>query len=285
METNSPTKARSLVEFTANKTQALSITDRIHTADGELAHSVCRTDIDFTVQYEGYWFAVHADQKGTEALLRVHGIIGHLPFSYGNAFARGNILAVVTRASRAIHGKVRVDDQQRILLIDEVKIKGSLSPKIILAETTKILLKLKPYLQLVTSLQPAKATKFTAPTNYRRQTVPKSFKKPEEPKPAPVKPAPTPVAAPEPEPASEAVLEEQAEPEAKPSPIRSVLKPKPRPAPETESQAEIEAEAPVQTEPKPAQAKAKVVMKPKAKISLKPKQKKKSVVFKKKPTT
>ncbi|NVK18930.1 MAG: hypothetical protein HWE30_09560 [Methylocystaceae bacterium] len=166
-----PTKARSLVEFTNEKTGVLSLTDKIEADNSHLTKASCRTDIDFMVQYKGYWFAVHADQVGTQALLRVHGIIGNLPFSYQSSFARNNIMAVVSRASRAIKGKVRVDDQQRILLIDEVRVEGSLSPKLILAETTKVLLKLKPYLELVNTLRPPTSAKFKAPTNYRKQEV------------------------------------------------------------------------------------------------------------------
>jgi len=169
LHADQPTKARSLVEFSNEKMTALSLTDKIAADDGQLTHAACRTDIEFMAQYQGFWFAVHADQVGTDALLRIHGIIGHLPYSYQSSFARNNIMAVVSRASRAIKGKVRLDDKQRILLIDEVRVNGSLSPKVILGETTKVLLKLKPYLELVNSLQPPKGVKFKAPSHYRKQ--------------------------------------------------------------------------------------------------------------------
>ncbi|WP_417790226.1 hypothetical protein [Terasakiella pusilla] len=168
-----PTKARSLVEFSNRKSGALALTDRINTEDGALTHAVCRTAIDFMVQYQGYWFAVHADQRDKQAVLRVHGIIGHLPYSYQSSFARSSIMTVVSQASRVVRGKVRIDEKQRILLIKEVKVQGSLTPRVIMSETAKVLLQLKPYLELVSSIRPPQQiNKFSAPTHYRRQETP-----------------------------------------------------------------------------------------------------------------
>lgn len=166
---NVPNKAKGLVDFTASKHGALALTDRIDASDGELTHSACSTSIDFMVEHEGFWFAVNADQKGTEAVMNFHGIIGHLPFSYQSAFARTNILAVVSLACKEINAKMRIDESQRILLIDEVRFNGSLTPKMIVAETTKILLKLKPYLIMVSELQPLAETSIQAPSEYVRQ--------------------------------------------------------------------------------------------------------------------
>ena len=148
-----PTTAKSLVEFTANKSGELAVTDTFDAEGGALTHADTRDYIEFTVQYEGFWFAIHADQQGTKTVLRVHGIVGHLPFTYQSNFARTNILAVVSEASRAIKGQVRVDENQRIILIDTVTVEGALTPKVILAETAKVLLRLKPYLELVTLFQ------------------------------------------------------------------------------------------------------------------------------------
>jgi len=164
-ETQFPSRAKDLVKFTAQKQGALSLADTLKAHDGELTHDTCRTEVDFMVEYRGYWFAVHADQQGTKAVLRVHGIIGNLPFSYQSAFARSNILAVVSAASKEIRGQVRIDDQQRIILIDTVRSEGTLTPKVILAETTKVLLKLKPYLELVTTLQPPEGYIYTPPVD------------------------------------------------------------------------------------------------------------------------
>lgn len=149
-----PTKARSLVEFEAVKSGAISVTDKLDARNNQLVHKECKTELEFMVQYQGYWFAIKARQDGTESHLNIHGIIGHLPFTYHSSFARTNIYHVVSSCARQINGKIRVDDQQRILLIDHSTYHGNLSPKLVIAETTKTLLKMKPYLELVTLLQP-----------------------------------------------------------------------------------------------------------------------------------
>ncbi len=164
---NTPTKTKSLVEFSAAKTGALAVTDRFHTEEGRLVHDSCTTDIDFMVQYEDFWFAIHLDQQGSKSYLRVHGIIGRLPYSYESVFARANILTVVHAASRALGASlVKIDEKQRILLIDTVSVEGIMTPKRVLAETAKILLKVKPYLELVKQLQPPKR-----PTTAEPQTA------------------------------------------------------------------------------------------------------------------
>lgn len=188
-KTDSPTKAKGLVEFTSNTSRALSVTDRIQTDGGALVHDQCRSKINFMVQYQGFWFAVHTDQKENGVTMRVHGIIGHLPYSYQSSFLRTNIFAVVHAASREIKGKIRVDDQQRILLIDEVFFKGQLTPKLIVSETAKVLLRLKPYLELVRALQPLTTTPFMAPDIESVASQEDST----------VAPAPTPPPAPEPQ--------------------------------------------------------------------------------------
>ncbi|NVJ91690.1 MAG: hypothetical protein HWE34_08540 [Methylocystaceae bacterium] len=236
-KTDSPTKAKGLVEFSSSSSRALAVTDRIHTEGGALVHDQCRSEIDFMVQYQGFWFAVHTDQKENGVTMRVHGIIGHLPYSYQSSFLRTNIFAVVHAASREIKGKIRVDDQQRILLIDEVFFKGQLTPKLIVSETAKVLLRLKPYLELVKALQPLTSTPFMAPDIESVASQEEMTK------------APTPVPAPAvmPEPVSET------EPAPTPQPVAHPVKAK----------AKIKIAS--------AKPKIKMSLKPKLKMNLKPK--------------
>lgn len=147
---------KSLIAFSETQQSGLAITDKLNTKNGEISHESCKTHLEFTVQYEGYWFALHADQQGGFAILRIHAILGHLPFSYQSTFARKNVMAVVRAASKHLNARIRTDEHQRIILIHHIRTKGILNPKLILTETAKVLLQLKPYLQLVTTLQPAK---------------------------------------------------------------------------------------------------------------------------------
>ncbi|SCA56943.1 hypothetical protein MTBPR1_30313 [Candidatus Terasakiella magnetica] len=167
--TDFPKAAKSLVEFSAVQSGALSLTDRIEADGKELMLSSGKSDLDFMVEYQGYWFSVNVEQRGTKSHLHIHGAIGKLPYTYESAFSRANVLAVVRAAGRALGGSVQVDSKQNILLIDTIEFEGSLSPKVVLAETTKVLLMVKPYLQLVTILQPPKQASTPAPAHYKKK--------------------------------------------------------------------------------------------------------------------
>lgn len=173
-----PSKARSLVEFSNSTTRELSVTDNLHAKDGKIIQDNKLSQIDFMVQYQGYWFAVHVKPEGTKSFLHIHGIIGKLPYSYESSFARANVLAVVKAAGKALGGSVKIDDNQNIILIDKLTFEGNISPKILLAETTKVLLRVKPYLQLVHTLQPPKDLAFHAPKNYIEQLPPQTVPAP-----------------------------------------------------------------------------------------------------------
>lgn len=149
-----PAKAKSLVEFTSQQSTALSLVDDISVVGGHLTHQSGTNDIEVMFQYQGYWFAVHAQQRGTKSVLEIHGIIGHLPFSYHSTFSRRNVWTVVKEAGKRVNGRVQVDDKQRILLIDTVIAEGTLTPRLVVLESTKVMLKLKPYLELIYQLQP-----------------------------------------------------------------------------------------------------------------------------------
>ncbi|WP_419797213.1 MAG: hypothetical protein ACNI26_12865 [Terasakiella sp.] len=173
-----PSKARSLVEFSNSPTRELCVTDNLQAKNGKIIQDDKLSQIDFMVQYQGYWFAVHVRPQGTKSFLHIHGIIGKLPYSYESTFARANVLAVVKAAGKALGGRVKIDDNQNIILIDKLSFEGNISPKILLAETTKVLLRVKPYLQLVHTLQPPKDIAFRAPKNYVEQIPPQDMPTP-----------------------------------------------------------------------------------------------------------
>jgi len=149
----SASRTRSLINFVEKADLPLSLEHTVVTTEsGELEYTH-RDELEITVRYCGYWFGIHANNNGTISTLSIHAILGHLPYSYENAFLRTHILAVVRAASRALQGTFKVDEKQNIILIDDVKTEGHLTPKMILTETTKVMLQFKPYLELLSSMQ------------------------------------------------------------------------------------------------------------------------------------
>lgn len=155
MSAENQTKTHSLVALSDTAHGKFSLSDRFIADENQLRLSSGRDDVTCMVKYLGYWFAIHSEQKETESHIRIHAILGNLPFSYVSPFARNNIQAVVREAGRQLGGRVFFDKKQRIIFAERIRTKSVLTPELIVTEATKVMLRLKPYLELVNILQPA----------------------------------------------------------------------------------------------------------------------------------
>lgn len=147
-------KTQSLVAFSDSTHGKLSLTGRFITENDELKLSEEKADVTCMVQYLGCWFAIHADEDEKGGQIRIHAILGYLPYSYVSPFARNNIKAVVKAAGKKLGGRVFFDNKQRIIFAERIRTKGLMTPELIVTEATKTMLRLKPYLELVNMLQP-----------------------------------------------------------------------------------------------------------------------------------
>lgn len=153
-KTPSPSsRTRNLVEFVEKANIPLSLHDSVTTTEDGNLEFTRRNSLDMAVQYYGYWFGIHANNNGTASTLNIHAVLGHLPYSSENAFLRVNTMAVVRAASRVLAATFKVDDKQNIIVMDRIKVDGHLTPKMILTETTKVILQIKPYLELLSTMQ------------------------------------------------------------------------------------------------------------------------------------
>jgi len=104
---------------------------------------------NFTFAYMGYQFAVRAEAKPGRTRMRVHAFLGHLPYTAESRYLRANVRAVVESAGAALGGRIQINGQQRILLIDEFNFDQTLTPASLLTKTVTFLLQAKPYLDLL----------------------------------------------------------------------------------------------------------------------------------------
>lgn len=146
--------AKDLINFTDEGQLALDVTDLVKADQGHLRHDQCRTSLEFTFQYEGYWFAARSTRREHDGLLQIHAVLGYLPYSFESQFLRANIMAVVRAAGRKLGGRIKVDERQRILLMDEIKVNGIMTPTVVLSRLTTALILVKPYLELLRMIQP-----------------------------------------------------------------------------------------------------------------------------------
>ena len=71
-------------------------------------------------EYLGFLFAAKAqrEQSGNDKL-QFRANLGRMPFSAENRHDRANALAIVAAASKVLDGRVRISDQQRIMMAHE----------------------------------------------------------------------------------------------------------------------------------------------------------------------
>lgn len=123
--------------------------------------------LDFTFEYMGFLFAAKADKddQGRD-VVHFHANLGRMPYSAERGGHRANALAIVNVASKQLQGRIRVSEQQRIMLYHHSVIEGHLTPAILLTRVVETLLAAKPYLFLLSG-------------SVELPTKPKAFRKPQ----------------------------------------------------------------------------------------------------------
>lgn len=115
-----------------------------------LAGAAAGDGLNFSFEYGGFLFAVHASAEQQRTKIRLHANLGDMPDTAENAIARNHAMAVLRSASRALGGRVSLTPQQRIMLREEITIAEPLTPVTLMSRTAELLIMAKPYLELLT---------------------------------------------------------------------------------------------------------------------------------------
>lgn len=146
---SSAEKTKALVDAAGNPATAMPLGAMGLDGDGQLVRKNDDGRIDFTFNYMGYQFAVRADVAPGRTRMRIHAVLGHLPYTAEAPDLRGNMRAVIHEAGRALGGRISITPEQRILFFDEFNFDETLTPKSLLTKTVEFLLSAKPYLELL----------------------------------------------------------------------------------------------------------------------------------------
>ncbi|MEO5335983.1 MAG: hypothetical protein H7841_03670 [Magnetospirillum sp. WYHS-4] len=112
----------------------------------------------FTFSFRGVLFAGQAESTYDRSRLRLRADLGPLPYTAESSAKRTNALAIVGAASRALGGRMRLSPDQHILLLEELGFDIPLTPRDLMANTVRLVLEAKPYLDLLSLLvQPPEA--------------------------------------------------------------------------------------------------------------------------------
>jgi hypothetical protein len=142
-------KTKALVDAAGNPDATLPLGAVGLDEDGQLITKNSDGQIDFTFKYMGYQFAVRADVAPGHTRMRIHAVLGHLPYTAEARELRANMRAVVHEAGRALGGRIHINQEQRILFLDEFNFDETLTPNSLLTKTVAFLLSAKPYLDLL----------------------------------------------------------------------------------------------------------------------------------------
>lgn len=135
-------------------------------ADGPIAFDFIFRDIRFAGRYE---------QNGEDALLKLRGDAGPMPFTAEAGAARFGLARIVEAACDLLGPMFRID-QGRILIRTERAIKAPVTACTLVAAVAEALLPAAPYLELITvyvrpPMSPAKRGESAVRPEWRRRSV------------------------------------------------------------------------------------------------------------------
>jgi hypothetical protein len=147
--TSSAEKTKALVDAAGNPASAMPLGAMGLDDAGQLVRKNDDGLVEFTFSYMGYQFAARAEVEPGHTRLRIHAVLGHLPYTAEAPDLRDNMRAVVHEAGRALGGRIVITREQRILFFDEFNFNETLTPRSLLTKTVAFLLSAKPYLELL----------------------------------------------------------------------------------------------------------------------------------------
>lgn len=106
-------------------------------------------ELAFSFRFRGVLFAGQAESEVDGGRMRIHANLGALPYSLESRYRRENALAIVTAASQALGGRMRVTPEQRILLMDDRNLDEPLSPRALMNNVVRLVLEAKPFIELL----------------------------------------------------------------------------------------------------------------------------------------
>ncbi|MEQ8229556.1 MAG: hypothetical protein RIA64_15840 [Rhodospirillales bacterium] len=146
---NTAEKTKALVDAAGNPAASMPLGAMGLDAEGQLIRKNDDGLIEFTFRYMGYQFAVRAEVEPGHTRMRIHAVLGHLPYTAEAGDLRSNMRAVVLAAENALGGRIHINQEQRILFLDEFNFDETLTPNSLLTKTVVFLLSAKPYLELL----------------------------------------------------------------------------------------------------------------------------------------
>jgi len=105
--------------------------------------------LHFGFLYKGIPFVVRAEANDLGTDLSIIASLGNLPYSAEDRERRSTALAILDAAKRDLGGLIRLNRKQRLELVENFRLEEALTPTVLLTRTARIVLRAKPYLELL----------------------------------------------------------------------------------------------------------------------------------------
>lgn len=122
---------------------------RTPTMDGALTGKRRDGKLHFGFKYRGIPFVVRAESHDMGTDMSTIASLGTLPYSAEDPERRATALAILDAAALDLGGQLRLTAKQRIELVENVRLDEPLTPTVLLTRTARLVLKTKPYLELL----------------------------------------------------------------------------------------------------------------------------------------
>ena len=98
---------------------------------------------------DGVRFNVMLEPAGDQVNAQFWAEVGHIPYTAQNPRQRADVLQIL-RAGRSLQGaRFVIDRSNRVAVVAEAAIPGSVTPESLLVETVAVLHRIRPYLSLL----------------------------------------------------------------------------------------------------------------------------------------
>jgi len=154
------------MHMSQNQTAAITLFQRNDQVPEDLGDALVmsgqQTDgsFNFAFSYLGFIFAVKAQASKKKAAppskedqahssIHIHGHLGHLPYSGQNFIARINAMAILHEAREIPNNDISLTHDQQIVFKTNLDLDLPLTPTLLVTEASKLLLRIGPYLELL----------------------------------------------------------------------------------------------------------------------------------------
>lgn len=118
-------------------------------AESALTQKSADGRLHFGFLYKGIPFVVRAQANDLGTDLSIIASLGDLPYSAEDRERRATALAILDAAKRDLGGRIRLNRKQRLELVENFHLEEALTPTVLLTRTARIVLRAKPYLELL----------------------------------------------------------------------------------------------------------------------------------------